>query len=327
MRNNPASHIRLAACLLLLLCSGVSADETGPPAAGALREVPTITLDNISPPYKDYEYFKNHENHRFRNHAKSFDLTNCWWLAEASTLVYADEPFVRRWFQKAGLPEVRFFSGTSTQCYVAANREIAVVAFRGSEIWKREGELNLKKITADLLVNVDVRLEDWDRGGRVHAGFLRALDEIWQALSAHIQTLAADGRSIWFTGHSLGGALAALAGDRYGAGSGLYTYGSPRVGDAEFADRFRVTGYRVVNHRDIVTRIPPRGVYRHVGEPRYIDQNGRLHGLPAESVEAATDEAPPADASENSSGWIPEPMRDHVPLLYAIHLWNNMVLK
>ncbi|HHP7233229.1 MAG TPA: hypothetical protein ACFCUC_01250, partial [Desulfobacterales bacterium] len=60
---------------------------------------------------------------------------------------------------------------------------------------------------------------------------------------------------------------------------------------------------------------------------RYIDQNGRLHGLPAGSVEAATDGAPPADASDNSYGWIPEPMRDHVPLLYAIHLWNNMVLK
>lgn len=311
--------------VLIVLALGLPAVSPAASGSPALREVPEITLENLSPPYKDYEYFKDHENHLFRHHAKSFDLTNCWWLAEASTLVYAGEPFVRTRFQKAGLPQVRFFSGSSTQCYVAANARFAVVAFRGSEIWKREGTLDLKKITADLLVNVDVRLTDWDRGGRVHAGFHRALEEIWPALENHIRALAAGGRTLWFTGHSLGGALAVLAADRYGNGGRLYTFGAPRVGDAEFADRFGVTAYRVVNHRDIVSRVPPEGIYRHVGEPRHIDKNGKLHGLEPRLLEETSEGGTSTAGSGSSSGWIPEPMQDHVPLRYTIHLWNNMV--
>lgn len=327
MLNLTAIHIGLAIALLFLTVPVESPADTGEPPAAGLRQVPTITLDNLSPPFKNYQYFKDHQTHPFRHHAKSFDLTNCWWLSEASTLVYAEEEFVRARFREAGLPQVQFFKGRSTQCYVAANRQFAIVAFRGSELWKRAGKVDLQKITADLLVNLDVRLADWERGGKVHSGFQRALEEVWEELAPRIDALAAGGRTIWFTGHSLGGALAVLAADRYGTGGRLYNFGCPRVGDAEFADGFRVTAYRVVNHRDIVARIPPEGVYRHVGEPRYIDQRGKLHGLPGPSVEAPLEEATTPAPSGTASGWIPEPMQDHVPLLYTIHLWNNMVAK
>jgi len=326
MNNSPIEPIA-AFGLLFLLVLAVSPTDAGTTAGGRLRQVPTITLENLSPPYKDYEYFQGHENHPFNPDAQAFDLTNCWWLAEAATLAYAGEEFVRPRFQAAGLPEVTFFSGASTQGYIAANDRFAIVAFRGSEIWKREGELDLKKITADLLVDVDVRLVQWDRGGRVHAGFLRALDEVWTDLEKKIRALAAGGRTIWFTGHSLGGALAVLAADRYGDGNGLYTFGTPRVGDAQFAGQFRVTAYRVVHHRDIVTRIPPEGIYRHVGEVRYIDGTGRLHGLPEPDIGESAENGTSGKSAPGSSSWIPEPMRDHVPLLYAIHLWNNMVPK
>jgi len=323
--NSTSVFLLAAAAALFLPVMMVSVSGAGSTHSADWREVPTITLENLSPPYKDYEYFKGRENHPFYHQAKSFDLTNCWWLAEASTLVYAGEEFVRARFQEAGLPQVTFFNGASTQCYIAANDRFAIVAFRGSEIWKREGQLDLKKITADLLVDVDVRLVPWDGGGKVHAGFLRALEEIWEELEKQILALAAGGRTIWFTGHSLGGALASLAADRYGNGNGLYTFGTPRLGDAQFADQFGVTAYRVVHHRDIVTRIPPGGIYRHVGEPRYIDSAGRLHGLPERDIKENSDEEIPANSNNNASTWIPEPMRDHVPLLYAIHLWNNMV--
>jgi len=38
----------------------------------------------------------------------------------------------------------------------------------------------------------------------------------------------------WFHRHSLGAALATLAARRFGHAHGLYTYGSPKVGDAAF---------------------------------------------------------------------------------------------
>ncbi|KAK5986358.1 Triacylglycerol lipase [Trichostrongylus colubriformis] len=69
-----------------------------------------------------------------------------------------------------------------------------------------------------------------------------------------------------FTGHSLGGALATLAAART-AKQGLrtseritvYTYGEPRVGDAQFAtnyDSMIKDSYRVVFRRDIVPHLP-----------------------------------------------------------------------
>ncbi|MCA9453043.1 MAG: hypothetical protein KC584_10520, partial [Nitrospira sp.] len=61
-------------------------------------------------------------------------------------------------------------------------------------------------------------------------------------------------RTFWFTGHSLGAALATLAADRYGDVQGLYTFGSPLVGDEGFARDFYVSGYRFVNNNDVVAR-------------------------------------------------------------------------
>ena len=57
----------------------------------------------------------------FRHRATAFDMVNAWWLIEASTLAYAEEDFVRPVFQKVGLADVKFFTGDSTQCFVANN--------------------------------------------------------------------------------------------------------------------------------------------------------------------------------------------------------------
>jgi predicted lipase len=67
-------------------------------------------------------------------------------------------------------------------------------------------------------------------------------------------------------GHSLGAALATLAADRLPDVQGLYTFGSPRVGDKGFQAHFRVKAYRLVNGKDIVPTVPGEGPFRHVGE-------------------------------------------------------------
>jgi hypothetical protein len=51
------------------------------PAQVCKKEIPEITFKNLSPPYKDYAYFQNHEFFPFQYRSSSFGLINAWWLA------------------------------------------------------------------------------------------------------------------------------------------------------------------------------------------------------------------------------------------------------
>jgi hypothetical protein len=81
---------------------------------------------------------------------------------------------------------------------------------------------------------------------------------------------------VWFTGHSLGGALATLAAGRYERAPEVYTFGAPRVGDGEYVESLDTPVYRIVNGRDVVPKLPVRGPYRHAGAEKYIDGEGLI---------------------------------------------------
>jgi hypothetical protein len=77
----------------------------------------------------------------------------------------------------------------------------------------------------------------------VHEGFWGAASSVYPEIRQHMQAARADGRKIWVTGHSLGGAVATLTALRlhYDDGitvQGLQTFGSPKVGDGNMADLF-----------------------------------------------------------------------------------------
>ncbi|KAL6762402.1 Alpha/Beta hydrolase protein [Haematococcus lacustris] len=92
------------------------------------------------------------------------------------------------------------------------------------------------------------------------------------------------GRRLWVTGHSLGGAMATLTAlglKRQGYNvAGLYTFGSPRVGNAGFSRLFRDAGlwtrsYRFVNEDDAVPQVPLTVMgYAHVGQ-RWVCVGGK----------------------------------------------------
>ena len=300
------------------------------------KTLPVITWENISPPYKDYTYFENAEGFPFRPDAETFSIVNAWWLIEASTLVYADEVFARSHFQKAGLEEVECFSEKGTECFVASNEHLAIVAFRGTEIRRRFRESGIEDILIDLKTDFKISLVDSGLGGKVHEGFNEALDRVWEkkGLRSYMKGLQKNRRKLWVTGHSLGAALATLLAFRYLDVQGLYTFGSPRVGDADFKRHFQIRSrnYRFIHHSDIVTRVPPALVYRHVGEPIYIDGKGKVHrhwgGKQEEAKDMVTKIRQSFDSldriSEGLSGLIPQPFVDHVPTLYAIHIWNSI---
>jgi len=99
---------------------------------------------------------------------------------------------------------------------------------------------------------------------------------------------------VWFTGHSLGAALATLAASRYQT-AGVYTFGSPLVGNQSFAAAFNAVfhdgagsrSFRYVNDHDVVTQVPPgplafpHGRFTHVDEPRGISRDGNVGTLPS----------------------------------------------
>ncbi len=290
-----------------------------------------VTWENIAPPYKDYEYFNRFELYPFDPSQNEFNIVNAWWLIEIATLVYDEEEYANEAFQKAGFSEARYFTGKSTQCSVVSNNNFLVVAFRGTESRKREGQDDIRDIVEDIRVDADIRLISSGKKGKVHRGFSDALDEVWQDLNVYVKGLQNEGRNVWLTGHSLGAALATLAAYRYEDVQGLYTFGSPRVGDEEFARDFRVPAYRFENNNDIVCKVPPPlpGLYAHTGELKYIDADGKIQGdmSPWERWTDAVEgrfENTMNSLDHSISGLVPDAIKDHVPVLYAIHIWNNL---
>jgi len=306
----------------------------------AEKPVPSITVANAAPPNEDYAYFERCQDHPFDRRSERFELVNAWWLAEASLLAYVDPDFAVPRFREAGFDAVERFSDESTQCYTMHNEDFAVVAFSGSDMRNRDDTDSASDILTDWLVNLDADMEDSERGGRVHKGFLGALDEIWdppdkdedQRLKPYLDGVCEGGhRKVWFTGHSLGAALATLAAGRYDHAPELYTYGSPRVGDRAYAESLRCHAHRFVNDRDIVCKVPLSGTYDHAGTAKYIDEEGMIHDEHTEQDEsggllrslASTVGSIGAIRAKLVRGIPDDYLTDHAPIFYAVHIWNN----
>lgn len=200
-------------------------------------------------------------------------------LADCARLAYEDESTVKGRLQAEwAFDRVACFSGGSTQAFIGGNDRYLVIAFRGTEPTKLK----------DWFRNLDAHFTQGP-AGRVHHGFLKALNEVWDGsggLHAKIQSFRDRNQTLWLTGHSLGGALALLAAARLRLTdglslNGLYTIGQPRVGDGAFrralADGVSDRHFRFVNNNDVVTRVPALLYgYRHAGNRLYFDSRGNL---------------------------------------------------
>lgn len=162
--------------------------------------------------------------------------------------------------------------GTDTQGIfgVAYNRAF-VIGFRGSE------ETGISDWVTDL--KIDLEPFPYSNGDNIkaHQGFIEAYESVRDAVMSGIND--SPHKRIICTGHSLGGALATLCAlDIQANVSGkmayCYTYGSPKVGDANFADVYNKQvprTFRFVNGSDIIPSLPP-GSYEHVGELYSLSQ-------------------------------------------------------
>ncbi|MGD9100383.1 MAG: lipase family protein [Anaerolineae bacterium] len=206
----------------------------------------------------------------FRANNFGFSPINAWWLSNAAHLAYCDVGPIKRELRRAELQFVNFFSQKSTQAFLATSDSFAILAFRGTECDK----------LADLIVDADIRLTPFRNGAKVHQGFLEALNQVWDEVDEKLKEITVP---IWYTGHSLGAALATLAA-AHKQPAALFTYGSPRVGNAEFVRLLDgVPVQRIVNCCDMAATVPPRIGYRHVGELDFITPTGELLTNPSSS--------------------------------------------
>ncbi|MEZ6197308.1 MAG: lipase family protein [Planctomycetota bacterium] len=282
-------------------------------------------LRGLRVPNPTWPYFEGAGLRPFEAEAPGFRLANAWWLAEASFLAYLDDPeAIRASLARVGRTEVRIFESERLRAVLARGAGPAWLIFRGTLISSRR----------NLVTDLRVRLVSHRGAGRVHRGFAEAFDHLRPALEA-----ASSGADpIFVTGHSLGAALATLAADELGPRARLYGFGSPRVGDADFAAGFRCPrAYRVVVEHDLVAELPPPLLYRHVGELHRILGDGRhLVGSAAELdlkerfernlrerlpgiVRRATDAA-----SLGGEALRENAITDHAPVSYAVRLWNAL---
>jgi triacylglycerol lipase len=263
---------------------------------------PSLTLLFFPQRDPDYIHFEHAEAVPFDPEAAAFSASNAWYLADAALLAYWEPAEASARFARGGFIASEFFDNpkTSTECYVAASDRAAIVSFRGTQI----------NAIQDAVADANALRVVWDGEGHVHRGFLAALDAVWQPLDRHLHALGR--RTIWMTGHSLGAALATLAARRWigggGAIAGVYTVGSPRVGDHDFAAGFdRVLSgkcFRYANGVDSVTDLPlAQWGYVHVGEERRFAPTNDGHPL-LQGLEA--------------------PLVDHTPRRYATLVWNAL---
>lgn len=148
--------------------------------------------------------------------------------------------------------------GVDVFSFIAVNKELAVVHFRGTS--------NLNGwLKNSVVLPVQASRDGFGLKGKIHKGFFDAYKTVKEEFERKLAESVDKDLPLYFTGHSLGGALTTVAGARAALEgfqvASVYTGGQPRLGDAEFSSYveslFSGNHFRLVYEDDMVARIPP----------------------------------------------------------------------
>jgi len=215
--------------------------------------------------------------------ATTFKLENAQALMWMSQLAYetAHEGKVNDILKTWNMTRLAFGAGApvtrlppESACFVVAEGHGAtIVAFSGTDPLKIEDWI--KDFTLAPEPNV------------LHRGFKTALDAVWPTIEEVIKRRP--DQPLFFTGHSMGAALALLGAEHSLNRAGItptavYTYGTPRTGGLDFVTSYEKLGektFRLVHGNDIVATVPPsaNGNFRHVGRLLRCGHDGEFAGL------------------------------------------------
>lgn len=224
-------------------------------------------------PYKELDYLGQQWNAQIDRPIAEMDFYHrAHIFAELSFACYWAEEYMVELCKHFGFDDLRYFNFEGAQAYILYNQHDTVVACRGTEAtdWNDiRADLKVWKVVAETV-------------GKVHGGFKDEVDHLWPALA---EALESNEKPLYFTGHSLGGAMAQISAARCQQ-SGLksdpleiQTFGSPRVGNKRYITHCKIKKIRWVNNNDFVPRFPPALFgYRHTGLEMYIDHLGKISG-------------------------------------------------
>jgi endonuclease G len=186
--------------------------------------------------------------------------------AIASHFAYVDsfETVRAKFMLPLGISTLEMFHIRDTQGFIALKEDVVLLAFRGTSSprdWIRD--LTLYSTATEL--------------GTLHAGFYHGYMQSRREILRLLKAVDASKKKLAVVGHSLGGALAAIAtrdlANLFPIVS-VYTYGQPAVGKKDFVSEMRSIEpryYRLVNADDVVAKVPPG--YIHFGTLKHLGQN------------------------------------------------------
>jgi len=219
----------------------------------------------------------------FSPQALAFDADNAAVLAGLSKAAYGEQDEAKAAAASFGLNSFEWVDLTEqfrdVYGFVAGSSEYVVIAFRGTDPNDWKNWMTDLQATA---ARFDWLFQGAAEVGEVHAGFGHALFDAWakieSALDKLMPKLSAGSdpaqvanttqRTLWLTGHSLGGALAVLTGAAFSMWTdqvkrqvnGVYTFGQPRIGLYKFCGNYdhqlHTRTFRFVNKKDLVPLIP-----------------------------------------------------------------------
>lgn len=222
----------------------------------------------------------------------TFDLDDARAMMWMSQLAYETDtqatiPAIALLWHFQPITKIRAQAGTAdTRAIVGERNGCTIVAFAGTD----------PALGDNVITDARVRLTPKD----THAGFQDACDAAFPKILPLIQTST---RPLFFTGHSLGAALAVLAAEEaFDLGmspAAVFTFGMSRAGGPTFAARYNGKlgdrTYRLVHGGDIVPCVPDALVaanpiqFQHVGRLLTCPSNGKFDLTSALSANSSND--------------------------------------
>ncbi len=178
---------------------------------------------------------------------------------------------IRELFRIIDLPDI-FIIETELAIVVGMNsRQYTIVAIRGT------------KKAADWLVNLNVFKEFHKKGNglKFHRGFYKAISVCYNEIIKKIKSSKYNDVPVYVTGHSLGGAMAAIMHSEFANNNdpllittnSCYTFGMPRYANKNVINRLS-TPFHFLNSKDIVPTIPPKWLgYENPHDENVLDGN------------------------------------------------------
>lgn len=272
--------------------------------AKSRNHIPGIfNISHIFPPYREYHWFDNLERLNIDLNNQQFSDEKAWFFSELSTLIYDNEAFNRKTLTnklKITDNDIHWFYSQGNEAILINYQQTQIVVFQGTH-FPRLSFTNFASLTRtaenilvdDLVIapiEQTVTNNNHSDSVKLHQGFVKALgkdddhDSLWQQINRQLDK----DKPLWLAGHSLGGAMATIAAMKNAQQvAGLYTYGTPCVGDSkakqwqqrQLANKF----FRYVNGSDIVCHIMTQPKFRrhfyhyeHAGELKSLNIQGNL---------------------------------------------------